>query len=332
MLKKIGIYIATFFGICLLFLIISKVRCNIQNKYTIEKVHSFSIQPPYSTDNPIVRTEDQAVVLQDADNQSDYFSDCYYALLIDDTDKTVLAAKNPHLRMYPASTTKIMTALVVCDQIEKGNIHLDDVVTVENYYDLTEHDLLPCTYKKGSRITIENLLYGLLVESDNYTALILADYIAGSEAAFVDMMNEKAMDIGATNTHFNNPHGLDDPEHHYTTAYDMYLMVRQAYQYDIIRTIDSVSEYSCTYMNSEGRSENLDYKATNAFLTGQAELPTGFHIEIWKTGTTYKSGSCLAMYVSNGDKLYFVFASTGVNKQTLYDSLIRMLCLIDNEG
>ncbi|MDD6327510.1 MAG: serine hydrolase [Eubacteriales bacterium] len=324
MIKNILKYLLMITGISLVFYAVSAIKCNIDNDYSNREVKSFSVIPQLEETASIIDVDAPAIVNEN--REDDLFDDCYYTLFLNDTTKEYYAAKNVHQRMYPASTTKLMTAIVVCDEIAAGNINLDDIVTVNNRYDLTEHDLLPCAYLPGSKITVENLLYELLLESNNYNALILADYISGSPEAFCGLMNTKAMEIGATSTHFNNPHGLDDPLH-YSTAYDLYLITRTAYKYDIIRTIDSVSEYAFSYTNPEGWPVNVNLHPTNLFFTDKADLPTNYHIEIWKTGTTYKSGHCLAMYVSKNDQLYFVFAATNDSKTGLYEALIKLLSM-----
>lgn len=274
-----------------------------------------------------------AVVAQNEDINSELFADSYFVLLVDDTDGTVYAAKNPHKRMYPASMTKLMTAIVVCEQMEIQGIDIDSEVTVEKNYDLTALDggVNPLPY--GCKITVRNLLAGLLIESNNYYALILADYIAGSEENFCSLMNEKAVEIGATNTHFANPHGLDNVDH-YTTAYDMYLILREASKYSQIGDLDDYSSYSYTYLNASGYEVDTSATATNLFLGDDVSLPAGYEIENWKTGTTDGAGYCLAMRIkdvsSDDGHTYYVLASNGESKQELYSDIVKLICLIKN--
>ncbi len=281
------------------------------------------------TEDPELKGDYTDVVLpRDASVNSELFPDVLYCLLVGDTDKQVYAAKNAHNRMYPASMTKLMTASVVCDLIESGRIGAEDIVTIENYYDLTSEGVRPFSLSKGCRISVRNLMYGLLLESNNYYALVLADYIAGSEEAFVRMMNEKAQKIGATNTHYMNPHGLDDVDH-YTTAYDTYLVICEAKRHDLIRIIDKNTAYDYVYWDTAGNEVDARTEATNYFYQGMATLPAGVSMEVWKTGTTDGAGNCLVIYYTKNEKSYVACACNLESKITLYDAMIRMICLTE---
>lgn len=281
----------------------------------------------YQSDN-LNFAENDTIVYRDDSTQADRFPDCYYALFVDDTDHTVLAAKNAHQRMYPASMTKMMTAIVVADAIESGQITLQDMVTITQNYDLTAEDVAPSQLHRGYSISVKDMLYGLMLESNNYYALYLAEYVGGDVTTFVSMMNQKAQDIGATNTHFMNPHGLDDPNH-YSTAYDMYLIVKEVHNHQVLRDIDGFDTYTYTFYDTNGAAIDTESTATNLFVTGEVSLPATFQIESWKTGTTDGAGNCLAMYLTRNGKTYVVVASSGKSKLDLYDSIIRLLCLTD---
>jgi len=151
------------------------------------------------------------------------------AVLMDARSGQVLYAKNPHQRMYPASTTKILTALLA---LEKGN--LDDLVTVPEEACRTGGSAIGL--QAGERLTLRDLLYALLLASANDAAVTIADYLAGSVESFAGMMNEKASSLGAADSHFTNPHGLPDPDH-YTSAYDLALIARCAMQKPVFREI-----------------------------------------------------------------------------------------------
>ena len=281
----------------------------------------------YQADN-LNFAEDDTIVYRNDSTQADQFPDCYYTLFVNDTDHKVLAAKNVHQRMYPASMTKMMTAIVVADAIESGQITLQDMVTITQNYDLTAEDVAPSQLHKGYTISVKDLLYGLMLESNNYYALYLAEYVGGDVTTFVSMMNQKAQDIGATNTHFMNPHGIDDPNH-YSTAYDMYLIVKEVHNHQVLRDIDGFDTYTYTFYDTNGAAIDTESTATNMFITGDVALPATFQIESWKTGTTDGAGNCLAMYLIRNGKTYVVVASSGKSKQDLYDSIVRLLCLTD---
>ncbi|MGI9861857.1 D-alanyl-D-alanine carboxypeptidase family protein [Moorella naiadis] len=151
------------------------------------------------------------------------------AVLMDLTTGKVLYAKNPDEHLAPASTTKILTALIA---MEKG--HLNDVITVgpnPPRVDGTRVYLV-----EGEQVTLENLLYGMLLNSGNDAALAIAEYYGGSMAGFARLMNEKAAALGAVNSHFVTPNGLPDPNH-YTTARDLAVIARAAMQNETFRRI-----------------------------------------------------------------------------------------------
>jgi D-alanyl-D-alanine carboxypeptidase len=152
------------------------------------------------------------------------------AIVIDEASGVTMFEKDPHTRMPPASLTKIMSALVA---LERG--HLDDRVEVtidsRRMRGSTVMGLVP-----GERLSLEDLLYGLMLPSGNDAALAIAEHIAGDTDAFVALMNQRAAELGMINTHFANPHGLDNPTH-YTSAYDLAVLTRVAMQRQDFRTI-----------------------------------------------------------------------------------------------
>ncbi|MDF2616973.1 MAG: Serine-type D-Ala-D-Ala carboxypeptidase [Sedimentibacter sp.] len=148
---------------------------------------------------------------------------CDTAVLIDANTGTILAGKNADQKMYPASTTKIMTAILA---IEMGD--LSDVITVD---DDTPYEIAGShiALEPGEIMTLKDLLYALMLPSANDSASAIAKHYGGTTEEFVNLMNEKAKELGAYNTHFVNPHGLHD-ENHYTTAADLALITKYAMQ------------------------------------------------------------------------------------------------------
>ena len=211
-----------------------------------------------------------------------------------------------------------MTALVVCDALYAGQFGLEDEITIDHDPNITEEGALKSEIKPGCTITVRNLLYGLLMKSYNDYAVILAELVAGNQASFCDLMNQKALEIGATGSHFANPHGLHD-DNHYITAYDMYLILQEAEKYDIIREIDSYDSFSYTYTDAEGAICEDDITPTNMFLAGNIALPSNITINSWKTGTTELAGNILAMNVTIDDKEYSMFVADSVSPDDLYD-------------
>ena len=158
------------------------------------------------------------------------------AVLIDGVSGRVLYEHNSYEKLPMASTTKIMTGLLAC---ESGK--LDETVKVTPFASGTEGSSL--WLKIGEKLTLEELTYGLMLKSGNDAAVAIAEYLGGSVDAFALLMNKRAREIGAVNTNFKNPHGLDS-DGHYTTAYDLALIAREAMKNDTFRKIVSTKTYS----------------------------------------------------------------------------------------
>ncbi|WP_349948404.1 D-alanyl-D-alanine carboxypeptidase family protein [Lacrimispora sp. BS-2] len=173
------------------------------------------------------------------------------AILMDADTGTVLWGQNIHEQYYPASITKVMTALIVIE-----NCDLDEMVTFShNAVYNVEADSSNAGIDEGDVLSVKDCLYALLLKSANESANALAEHIAGSIEAFADMMNARAKELGCTNTHFANPSGLNDPEH-YTSAYDMALISRAAFSNPVFEEIDSATYYKLppNSINPEGFS------------------------------------------------------------------------------
>jgi serine-type D-Ala-D-Ala carboxypeptidase (penicillin-binding protein 5/6) len=165
------------------------------------------------------------------------------AALVDSYSGEFLYTKNPDAKQYPASSTKILTALIV---IEAGD--LDQLVTVAPEDTKVEPSSLDL--KPGQQFTRRQLLFGMLLKSANDVAMCLARDNAGSVPAFAEKMDQRAAELGATNSHFVNPHGLHDPNH-YTTAHDLVLIARAAMQQPLFRQIVSTIYYTWRTPNGE---------------------------------------------------------------------------------
>lgn len=197
------------------------------------------------------------------------------AILIENRTGTVLYAKNPHEKRAPASTTKILTAILA---LELGR--LDDIATVSRKAASTPGS--SARLYTGQKIRLVDLLHGLLLSSGNDAAVAIAEHIAGSESAFVDLMNERAAQLGAKNSRFQNPHGLDAPGH-FSTAYDLAILGRLALLYPVFGEIVRKR----TYEYDQGAWSN-----TNQLLWRYEE------VEGIKTGTTSQAGYCLVAAAS----------------------------------
>jgi D-alanyl-D-alanine carboxypeptidase len=249
----------------------------------------------------------------------------YEAALFDLSDQEVDYAKNIFESRSPASLTKIMTALVA---LKYGN--LDDMVTVtETALDI-EYGSSVCDIQVGDRLSLRQLLYGLMIASGNDAAMMIAEYVGGSVENFVAMMNEEALALGATGTHFANPHGLT-ASGHYTTAYDLYLIFREAMQYDVFMDIINRKNYYAEYTREDGSAVAVTWESTNHYFTGEADSPDHVIIYGGKTGTTEDAGACLVLLTKDlyGNPYLSIILHSDT-KDLLYLEMNQLLNLIEN--
>ena len=162
---------------------------------------------------------------------------CTHAILVDDNYGEVLYDKKADEKAYPASITKVMTALLVLEAIDSGKLTKDQQITAgpTTLQDMSGN-YSTANLEPGDVLTVEQLLYCLLLPSANEAGNILAVAVDGSIEAFVEHMNTRAKELGCKGTHFVNPHGLHDPDH-YTTAYDISLYMTEALKHELFRTI-----------------------------------------------------------------------------------------------
>ncbi|WP_310605580.1 D-alanyl-D-alanine carboxypeptidase family protein [Anaerosporobacter sp.] len=245
-------------------------------------------------------------------------------LLVNNTDNKLLYADSIYEKLYPASITKVMTALVTLK-----NANLSDTVTVSyNASHIAEVGASLCGLKEGDQINLKDLLNVFLISSGNDAGIAIAEHVAGSEEAFANMMNEQAKELGATHSHFANAHGLHD-ENHYTTAYDIYLIFQEALKQPIFVEIIGTKSYDATYSNSAGSQVKKEFSTTNNYLKGVETMPEGITVIGGKTGTTNKAGSCLVLYSKDrSDKEYISVILKSDSKTTLYSQMSYLLKFI----
>lgn len=207
------------------------------------------------------------------------------AVLMEQKSGRVLYEKNAHTKMRIASITKIMTGILA---IESGKMN-HYVKVSEN---ATHAEGSSVYLKPGEKIKLRDLVYGLMLRSGNDTAVAIAEYIGGSVDGFALLMNQKAREIGMANTHFANPHGLDDHENHYSTAYDMALLMRYAMRNKTFQKISGTKVYK-----APNPTENWDreWKNKNRLLTKYKYCTGG------KTGFTKLAKRTLVTTAKNGD-------------------------------
>ncbi|MDY5775665.1 MAG: serine hydrolase [Lachnospiraceae bacterium] len=255
-------------------------------KYGITKTGNLQSAEFFAKD--LCVTEDENIGLEDTTE-----SVAEGAGLFRLNEKEAVYKKNIYERLYPASTTKILTALIA---LEESN--LDDVVTVSANAANQASDSSVCGLKEGDQISMRDLLYGLMMRSGNDAAIAIAEHISGSSEEFAVLMNAKAQSLGATNSHFVTPNGLHD-EDHYTTVYDMYLIMNAAVQNETFVEILQTASYTSNYTDAAGNPVTQDWATTNKYLMGTEAVPEGVTVIGGKTGTTGEAKYCLVQYNQN---------------------------------
>ena len=224
----------------------------------------------------------------------------------------VLYAKDENSKRFPASITKVMTGLLVVE-----NCNLDDMVTFSqeaiNRVDITGAN---GNYKAGEKMTVRQCLYALMLESINECGEVLAEHVAGSTEAFADMMNARAEELGCTNTHFRNPHGLNDDEH-LTSAHDMALIMWAAVLNEELLEVMSTKNYTIPKADgTEGHDLTNHHKmmipGTNYYYS---------KVVAGKTGYTSDAGNTLVTYgESNGVRVVVVVLKEGKAEDAYQDT------------
>ena len=222
------------------------------------------------------------------------------ALLISPDTGMVLYEKNADERRYPASTTKIMTALIVLENVTD----LSETVTAEaSDFEHVTADSSNADIKEGEIVTIEDLLYALMLPSANEAAYMLARHVGGTWENFVDMMNERAAELGCTGTHFSNPCGLHE-EDHYSTARDLYKIGYAAMQDETFANIVNTVQHKMAKTNMH---EERKIYTTNMLIFSSYAAYAYPYCQGIKTGHTSEAGNCFVGYAEYGDaKLYSV--------------------------
>lgn len=232
----------------------------------------------------------------------------------------VLYSQNLFEKLYPASTTKILTAYIILK-----NCDLNATVTVSHDAANPGHSSSVCGLKEGDVITVQDLLYGLLLESGNDAAIALAEYCSGSVEEFAKLMNSTAKSFGATNSNFVNPSGLPD-ENHYTTIYDMYLIFSNAISLESFVAIISSQTHDVAYTNAQGAAVSKTFKNTCGYLTGAYTALENVTVTGGKTGTTGEAGHCLVLLSQNAKNeriISIVYKADG--KKDLYSFMNEIL-------
>lgn len=251
------------------------------------------------------------------------------AALFDLDNAKVDYAQNVFDKLYPASTTKILTALIALE-----NTKLTDVVTVadEAGVDQFAEDESTCGIEGGDKLTMKDLLYGMLLESGNDNAAAIAYYISGSMDDFADLMNQRAEELLATHSHFVNSNGLHD-EDHYTTAYDLYLIFNECIKHQEFVDIISTDSYTATITSADGTERTMEWAPTNYYQQGISEVPEGVTVIGGKTGTTDEAGSCLILLTKDDNQHPYISIVMGADtKDILYQDMTTILSTIPDKS
>lgn len=223
-----------------------------------------------------------------------------HAVLYDATNGELLFEQAGHTKAYPASITKVMTALLVVEAIERGELSLDQMITCSetawqglSIYGSTQD------IRAGEALSVRDLLHCLLLASANEAANILAEAVSGDTAAFVTLMNRRAGELGCEGTRFANAHGLHDDDH-YTTAYDIALFFTEAMRHELFAEISATTYYETA---PTARKDARKFYNTHPLLS--TLYYSGYYYSRCiggKTGTTDEAGGCLVSAAVDGDE------------------------------
>lgn len=248
------------------------------------------------------------------------------AILIDSSSGKIIYSKNESEKMYPASTTKILTAILTIE-----NCNLDDVVTVpyEAVYSIPSGYSV-AAIQPGEQLTVEQLLQVMLVHSANDAANVLAYHISGSIDAFSNLMNQKVSELGLTNTHFTNPSGMHD-ENHYTTAYDLAIIMKYCMKNTTFRNLSGLKY--CTIPATNKYDERVFNTTNELLIYDNREVSSNYYYKYaiaGKTGYTTEAKNCLVS-VSNKDdlELICVVLSVGLYSNNLSAKFVDTKTLFD---
>lgn len=238
-----------------------------------------------------------------------------YAILVRKSDGLILLDKYATERMYPASLTKLMTALVAIEHLQSFDTEIE--LTGDIFVEIERENASVAGFQKGEKAKAVDLLYGVLLPSGAECCLGLSSYLAGDTETFVGWMNEKAAELGMENTHFCNTVGLQD-SNHYSTAYDMALLLEKCMENEVLKNILMTKKY-CT------QSTNLHPDGFTMYSTTLSKIEdTGIEaseVKGGKTGFTTDAGLCLASFaqIDNEEYLLVTAGARGNSRSKQYN-------------
>ena len=239
--------------------------------------------------------------------------------------RQTLYAQNISGTLSPASTPQLLTLYVA---LKYGK--LDQEYTVSERAVDQASDSSVCNLAAGDVLTLRQLLYGMMLRSGNDAAVAIAEAVSGDVETFVALMNREALALGATHSHFVNPNGLHD-DNHYTTVYDMYLILQEAVKNPAYQEILCTTSYDAVYRGADGQPKEQQWATTNRYLLGYEDAPEGITVLGGKTGTTGKAKYCLVLFSRNQRNepiISIVFGADG--RSNLYLLMSQILTQFGN--
>lgn len=271
-------------------------------------------------------SKDACVIPADSQNKSNKNLPASSVLLVNTTKNEVVYASNIYDKLYPASVTKIVTALVA---LKYGNP--DDIVTISyEASHITEYGAKLCGFNEGDKVKFEKLLYALMVYSGNDAGIAIAEHISGSTGKFAKLMNKEMEELGAVGSHFTNPHGLHD-DNHYTTAYDLYLVFNKLVSdYPKFTDIINKGSVKVKYEDDSGQKKEMNFTSTVKYKINLETAPDGVEVTGGKTGTTQMAGSNLILHSKGADGDSYI--SAVMHASDVYSLYDQMNYLLSMEG
>ena len=240
------------------------------------------------------------------------------SLIVETNSGKIIYENNAEAKNYPASVTKILTAIIVLE-----NCELDEMVTVsQGAISNVPTNYVVAPLFVGEQMRVEDLLYALMLKSSNDAAYVLAEHVGGSVEGFSDMMNKKAEELGCKNTHFVNPNGIHNDDH-YTTAYDMYLISKYAMQNEKFVEIVSTYQYTLPATNKYSKSDRV-MNNTNMFINPNSKYYDE-NVRGIKTGTTLEAGNCLITDIAKNDFDVIVVILGAETKESKFSETSKMI-------
>lgn len=286
---------------------------------------SLSVQEPYETQESVSEApplpeitgfrrpySDENTVEMDINNVT-----AKNSVLIDADSGEVLGRHNSLKKIYPASMTKVMTLMVAAEHLSTSQLNDTYTMTYELLAPLVQENASRAGFEENETVTVKDMLYGLILPSGADAAVGLCNYIAGSEEAFVELMNEKAKELGLRETHFTNSSGLHSKQH-YTTCVEMAVIMKAAMDIPLCREI--LSTYTYTTSSTEQHPDGL-ILYSSMFSRMYGTEVEGVTILAGKTGYTDEAGQCLVSYAEKGSNNYIlVLAGDYERYQAVYST------------